>query len=66
MSDSWKEDDCTAITALYSVYSVPQAAALWCGVNEKELQQVLSEVSSTPKKIKSPALIRGAFFEFIF
>lgn len=45
MSDSWKEDDCTAIIALYSVYSVPQAAALWCGVNEKELQQVLSEVT---------------------
>lgn len=45
MTDSWKNDKCAAIKAHYAVYSVPHAAALWCGVPEDLIEQVLREVT---------------------
>ena len=45
MSDSWKEDNCQSMKAHYAVYSVPQAAALWCGVPENTLQQIVNEAT---------------------
>jgi hypothetical protein len=45
MTDSWKDDNCAAVKAHYAVYSVPQAAALWCGVTEDLIQHVLAEVT---------------------
>ena len=45
MSDSWKDDNCAAIKAHYAVLSIPKAAALWCGVPDDRLEQVLSEVT---------------------
>jgi uncharacterized protein YeeX (DUF496 family) len=45
MNDSWKDDNCAAIKAHYAVLSVPQAAALWCGVPDDYLDEVLSEVT---------------------
>ncbi len=43
MTDSWKDDNCAAIKAHYVVLSVPRAAALWCGVPENQLDEILSE-----------------------
>jgi len=45
MNDSWKDDDCAAIKAHYAVLSVPRAAALWCGVPDDYLDEVLSEAT---------------------
>ena len=45
MNDSWKDDNCAAIKAHYAVLSVPRAAALWCGVPDDYLDEVLSEVT---------------------
>ena len=45
MSDSWKDDNCAAIKAHYAAYSVPQAAALWCGVPEDDLELILKEAT---------------------
>ena len=45
MDDSWKDDNCAAIKAHYAVLSVPRAAALWCGVPDDYLDEVLSEVT---------------------
>jgi hypothetical protein len=45
MTDNWKDDNCAAVKAHYAVYSVPHAAALWCGVTEDLIQQVLTEVT---------------------
>lgn len=45
MTNSWKDDNCAAIKAHYAVYSVPHAAALWCGVTDDLIEQVLTEVT---------------------
>ena len=45
MSETWKDDNCAAMRAHYAIYSVPHAAALWCGVPDDLIQQVLIEVS---------------------
>lgn len=45
MNNSWKDDNCAAIKAHYAVYSVPHAAALWCGVTEDLIKQVLAEAT---------------------
>jgi hypothetical protein len=45
MTDTWKNDNCAAMKAHYAVYSVPQAAALWCGVDKENIDTVISEAS---------------------
>jgi len=45
MSDSWKSDNCSAMKAHYAVYSVPHAAALWCGVPEEDIEIILEEAT---------------------
>jgi len=45
MSGSWKDDNCAAMKAHYAVYSVPHAAALWCGVPEDTVKQILKEAT---------------------
>ena len=41
----WESDECAALTARYSVYSIPKAAALWCGVSEEEIDTIVNECS---------------------
>jgi len=43
MTKPWETDNCQAMRAHYAVYSIPQAAALWCGVPEDTVQKVVSE-----------------------
>lgn len=43
MEKSWETDNCAAVKAHYAIYSIPEAAALWCGVPEKEMLQILEE-----------------------
>ena len=45
MSNSWEKDNCAAMKAHYAVFSVPQAAALWCGVPEVQISTILQEVT---------------------
>jgi len=45
MTDTWRDDNCAAMKAHYAVYSVPHAAALWCGVPEDTIKQILDEVA---------------------
>ncbi|MFK5915590.1 MAG: hypothetical protein QM484_14585 [Woeseiaceae bacterium] len=45
MTDSWKDDNCAAMKAHYAIYSIPHAAALWCGVDDDLIEQVLAEVT---------------------
>lgn len=42
-SNPWEADNCAHLRAHYAVYSVPAAAALWCGVPEDEVAKVVSE-----------------------
>jgi len=43
--ESWKEDSCADVKARYALYSVARAAALWCGVTDDLIEQVLDEAS---------------------
>ena len=43
MSNSWETDNCAIMKAHYEVYSIPRAAALWCGVPEEEISTILQE-----------------------
>ncbi len=45
MTETWKNDNCAAMKAHYEVYSVPKAAALWCGVEKDLVNEVLSEIT---------------------
>ena len=45
MTDSWKNDNCAAVKARYALYSVAHAAALWCGISDDLIEQVLKEAS---------------------
>jgi len=44
MANSWEKDNCAAMKAHYAVYSIPEAAALWCGVPEEQVPAILSEI----------------------
>lgn len=43
MKQPWETDNCAAMKAHYAVYSIPKAAALWCGVPDDQIQMVLQE-----------------------
>lgn len=42
-------DNCGALRAHYAVFSIPQAAALWCGVPEEELEEIVAEAVQVSK-----------------
>ena len=37
MTENWKDDNCAAMKSHYAVYSVPEAVALWCGVEKDQI-----------------------------
>lgn len=43
MDKSWEADNCAAMKAHYAVFSIPQAAALWCGVPEERVAIIVKE-----------------------
>lgn len=45
MSQPWESDNCAAVKAHYAVYSIPQAAALWCGVSEDQVAEIVKEAT---------------------
>ncbi len=49
MVKSWETDNCAAMKAHYAVYSVPQSAALWCGVPDDMVQQIVEEATPLSK-----------------
>jgi hypothetical protein len=65
MDKLWEDDNCENIRSLYTAYSVPEAAARWCGVPEDSIEQVLKEIvqiSSTGRGrgvYKHPQILRA-------
>ena len=47
--EPWGKDNCSAIKAHFAVFSVPQAAALWCGVPEDALERIVGECEQVSK-----------------
>lgn len=45
MEQPWKTDNCAAMKAHYAVYSIPEAAALWCGVPEDDVARIVQEAT---------------------
>lgn len=46
MKQPWETDNCAAMKAHYAVYSIPQAAALWCGVPENQIAEIVEEATA--------------------
>jgi len=45
MQKPWEIDSCALMKAHYRVYSIPQAAALWCGVPENQTARIVKEAT---------------------
>lgn len=45
MTNSWKSDCCEALANYHEIYTVPIAAAMWCGVPANQTQDALKEAS---------------------
>jgi hypothetical protein len=43
MTNPWETNNCAAMKAHYAVYSIPQAAALWCDVPEDQVPRIVRE-----------------------
>ncbi len=43
MSNPWENDSCATVQACYSIYHVPVAAALWCGVPPDQVNAELRQ-----------------------
>lgn len=39
----WENDSCASIKAHFAVFSIPQAAAFWCGVTEDVVNKIVDE-----------------------
>ena len=48
---AWENDSCEAVQAYFTVYRVPVAAALWCGIPVAELEEHLSQCQEVVKGI---------------
>lgn len=51
MTKKWENDSCEAVQAYYTVYPVPMAAALWCGVPIADVAEVLKECTQDVRGI---------------
>ena len=51
MQKPWETDNCEHVQSYYTVYPVPVAAALWCGVPPEEVEQLLSEATEIHRAI---------------
>ncbi|MDB4002509.1 hypothetical protein N9449_07355 [Oceanospirillaceae bacterium] len=45
MDKPWENDSCAAMKAHYEIYSTPKAAALWCGVPEEKIDEIVGEIT---------------------
>ena len=43
MAKPWEDDNCAAMKAHYAVFSIPKAAAMWCGVPEDQIDEIVGE-----------------------
>ena len=57
MDRPWEADNCATMKAHYAVYSVPEAAARWCGVPEDMLGEIVTEA----KQLSSSGFGRGVW-----
>jgi hypothetical protein len=40
MKKTWENDSCEAVQSYFTVYRVPVAAALWCGIEPGEVEDI--------------------------
>ncbi len=43
MAKPWEDDNCAAMKAHYAVFSIPKAAAMWCGVPDDQIDEIVGE-----------------------
>lgn len=58
MKKPWENDSCGAVQAYFTVYRVPIAAALWCGIAPEELEEHLAQCKEVVKGVLKHPYIR--------
>jgi len=58
MKKPWENDSCGAVQAYFSVYRVPVAAALWCGIPPEELEEHFAQCTEVVKGVLKHPYIR--------
>lgn len=58
MSKPWENDSCEAVQAYFTVYRVPVAAALWCGIPPAEVEENLAISTESARGIYKHPYIR--------
>jgi hypothetical protein len=51
MSKRWEDDHCEQVQSYYTIYPVPVAAALWCGVPPDEIDEHLKAASDVGRAV---------------
>jgi FtsZ-binding cell division protein ZapB len=51
MKKSWENDSCEQVQSYYTIYPVPVAAALWCGVPPNEIDEHLKIASDVGRAV---------------
>lgn len=51
MNKPWENENCDAIFDYYSIYPVPVAAALWCGIPGDQVNKYITESTVTHRGI---------------
>lgn len=60
MKQPGETNTCTDLKALYTFYSIPQAAVLWCGVPEDQVEEIIQEAKTSQEaKMFSPTGLGG-------
>ena len=49
MDKPWEKDNCAAMKAHYAIFSVRQAAALWCNAPEDHVDKIVSQATRLSK-----------------
>jgi len=51
MKKTWENDSCEAVQSYFTVYRVPVAAALWCGIPIAEVEEHLSQSTEVARGV---------------
>lgn len=61
MKRPWENDSCSILQATHSIYHVPVAAALWCGVPANQVTEELSRASPVGQTALGRATLRHPY-----
>ena len=64
MKKTWENDSCEAVQSYFTVYRVPVAAALWCGIEPGEVEEHLALSTEVARGV-FPCFFHICLFSFM-